>query len=176
MAILAGDALLNLAYETASQAFDLEPCNPAVGKAFQILSTKTGMTGMIGGQSVDVEYVDRPLTAEQLQFIYELIGAVLAGADADTVEKIGQIGRNVGMAFQIQDDILDVTGDEAVLGKPTKSDEKNHKITYVSVKGLDQAHRDVERYSKEAVRLLEELPCENEFLYKLILNLVSRDA
>ena len=187
MAILAGDALLNLAYETASQAFGLEPGNPTVGKAFQILSAKTGMTGMIGGQSVDVEYVDRPLSAEQLQFIYELktgalieasmmIGAVLAGADADTVEKVGQIGQNVGMAFQIQDDILDVTGDEAVLGKPTKSDEKNHKITYVSVKGLDQARKDVERYSKEAVRLLEELPCENEFLHELILNLISRDA
>ena len=187
MAILAGDALLNLAYETASQAFDLELGNPTVGKAFQILSAKTGMTGMIGGQSVDVEYVDRPLSAEQLQFIYELktgalieasmmIGAVLAGADADTVEKVGQIGQNVGMAFQIQDDILDVTGDEAVLGKPTKSDEKNHKITYVSVKGLDQARKDVERYSKEAVRLLEELPCENEFLHELILNLISRDA
>ena len=187
MAILAGDALLNLAYETASQAFDLEPGNPTVGKAFQILSAKTGMTGMIGGQSVDVEYVDRPLSAEQLQFIYELktgalieasmmIGAVLAGADADTVEKVGRIGQNVGMAFQIQDDILDVTGDEAVLGKPTKSDEKNHKITYVSVKGLDQARKDVERYSKEAVRLLEELPCENEFLHELILNLISRDA
>ena len=187
MAILAGDALLNLAYETASQAFDLEPGNPTVGKAFQILSAKTGMTGMIGGQSVDVEYVDRPLSAEQLQFIYELktgalieasmmIGAVLAGTDADTIEKVGQIGQNVGMAFQIQDDILDVTGDEAVLGKPTKSDEKNHKITYVSVKGLDQARKDVERYSKEAVRLLEELPCENEFLHELILNLISRDA
>lgn len=187
MAILAGDALLNLAYETASQAFDLEPGNLTVGKAFQILSAKTGMTGMIGGQSVDVEYVDRPLSAEQLQFIYELktgalieasmmIGAVLAGADADTVEKVGQIGQNVGMAFQIQDDILDVTGDEAVLGKPTKSDEKNHKITYVSMKGLDQARKDVERYSKEAVRLLEELPCENEFLHELILNLISRDA
>ena len=142
---------------------------------------------LFGGQSVDVEYVDRPLSAEQLQFIYELktgalieasmmIGAVLAGADADTVEKVGQIGQNVGMAFQIQDDILDVTGDEAVLGKPTKSDEKNHKITYVSVKGLDQARKDVERYSKEAVRLLEELPCENEFLHELILNLISRDA
>ena len=77
------------------------PGNPTVGKAFQILSAKTGMTGMIGGQSVDVEYVDRPLSAEQLQFIYELktgalieasmmIGAVLAGADADTVRKGGR--------------------------------------------------------------------------------------
>ena len=78
--------------------------------------------------------------------------------------------------FQKMQQILDVTGDEAVLGKPTKSDEKNHKITYVSVKGLDQARKDVERYSKEAVRLLEELPCENEFLHELILNLISRDA
>ena len=89
---------------------------------------------------------------------------------------IEQAASDIGLAFQIQDDILDVTGDEAVLGKPTKSDEKNHKITYVSVKGLDQARKDVERYSKEAVRLLEELPCENEFLHELILNLISRDA
>ncbi len=187
MAILAGDALLNLAYETASKAFELEPCNPAVGRAFRILAEKTGLYGMIGGQSVDVEYVDRPLSAQQLFFIYRLktaaliessmmIGAVLAGASEEEVEKVGLIGRNVGMAFQIQDDILDVIGDDEVLGKTTKSDEKNKKTTYVSVKGLEQAQKDVADYSKEAVRLLEELPCENEFLRELILNLIHRNA
>ena len=114
MAILAGDALLNLAYETASKAFDMEPDNPRVGKAFQVLSGKTGLTGMIGGQSVDVEYVDRPLTEEQLYFIYRLktgaliegsmmIGAILAGASPEEVEKIQMVARNVGLAFQIQD-------------------------------------------------------------------------
>lgn len=187
MAILAGDALLNLAYETASKAFELEPCNPAVGRAFRILAEKTGLYGMIGGQSVDVEYEDRPLSAQQLFFIYRLktaaliessmmIGAVLAGASEEEVEKVGLIGRNVGMAFQIQDDILDVIGDDEVLGKTTKSDEKNKKTTYVSVKGLEQAQKDVADYSKEAVRLLEELPCENEFLRELILNLIHRNA
>lgn len=187
MAILAGDALLNLAYETASRAFDLEPGNPAIGKAFQILAGKTGIDGMIGGQSVDVENVDQPLGEEQLSFIYRLktsaliesammIGAVLAGASDEDVEKIQQIGRNVGMAFQIQDDILDVIGDEGTLGKATKSDEKNNKTTYVSIKGLAQAQEDVSGYSKEAIRLLQELPCENEFLHELILNLIHRNT
>ncbi len=187
MAVLAGDALLNLAYETAAQAFELEPGNQAVGKAFQILAGKTGIDGMIGGQSVDVENVDQPLSEEQLYFIYKLktgalieasmmIGAVLAGASAEETEKVEQIARNVGLAFQIQDDILDVTGNEEELGKPVNSDEKNKKTTYVTIKGLEQAKEDVARYSKEAVRLLNELPYENDFLYELILNLIHRNA
>lgn len=187
MAILAGDALLNLAYETAAKAFEMEPGNADVGRAFQILAGKTGIDGMIGGQSVDVEYVDQPLTEEQLYFIYKLktsalieasmmIGAVLAGASDEEVEKVAQIARNVGLAFQIQDDILDVTGEQEVLGKPINSDEKNKKTTYVTVKGLEQAQEDVARYSQEAIRLLEELPCENEFLRELILNLIHRSA
>ncbi len=187
MAILAGDALLNLAYETASKAFDMEPDNPRVGKAFQVLSGKTGLTGMIGGQSVDVEYVDRPLTEEQLYFIYRLktgaliegsmmIGAILAGASPEEVEKIQMVARNVGLAFQIQDDILDVTGEQETLGKPVKSDEKNKKTTYVTVKGLEKAQEDVALYSREAIRLLDELPYENEFLRELILNLIHRNA
>lgn len=187
MAILAGDALLNLAYETAAKAFEIEPGNPAVGKAFQILAGKTGLDGMIGGQSVDVEYVDRPLNEEQLYFIYKLktgalieasmmIGAVLAGASEGDVEKIQQIARNVGLAFQIQDDILDVTGDKEVLGKSVNSDEKNKKTTYVTVKGIETAKEDVARYSNEAIRILNELPYENEFLHELILNLIHRNA
>ena len=187
MAVLAGDALLNLAYETAASAFEIEPGSPAVGKAFQILAGKTGIDGMLGGQSVDVEYVDQPLSEEQLYFIYKLktgalieasmmIGAVLAGASEEEIEKIEQIAGNVGLAFQIQDDILDVTGDEEQLGKPVNSDEKNKKTTYVTIKGLEQAQEDVARYSKEAIRLLKELPYENDFLYELILNLIHRNA
>lgn len=187
MAILAGDALLNLAYETAAKAFEIEPGNPAVVKAFRILAGKTGVDGMIGGQSVDVEYDGKPLTAEQLHFIYRLktaalieasmmIGAVLAGASEEDVELVGQIGRNVGMAFQIQDDILDVTGNDEELGKATKSDEKNNKTTYVTANGLEKAQEDVAVYSKEAVQLLKKLPCENEFLQELILNLIHRNA
>lgn len=187
MAILAGDALLNYAYETAAKAFEMEPSNPAIGKAFTILATKTGIDGMIGGQSVDVEFAGQPLTDEQLHFIYRLktgalieasmmIGAVLAGASDEDVEKVRQIAHRVGMAFQIQDDILDVIGDEEVLGKTTKSDEKNKKTTYVTVNGLEQAQAEVARYSEEAVRLLGELPYENEFLHELILNLIHRKA
>ena len=175
MAILAGDALLNLAYETASRAFDMEPENPGIGRAFQILSGKTGYDGMIGGQSVDVEYVNQPLTEEQLYFIYRLktgalieasmmIGAVLAGASEEEIEKIQQVARNVGIAFQIQDDILDVIGEQETLGKPVNSDEKNNKTTYVTVKGLEKAQEDVAAYSEEAIKILDELSCDNEFL------------
>lgn len=187
MAILAGDALLNLAYETASKAFDMEPENPRIGKAIQVLCGKTGLDGMIGGQSVDVEFVDQPLTQEQLYFIYTLktsalieasmmIGAILAGASDEEVEKIQIAARNIGMAFQIQDDILDVTGEQEVLGKPVNSDEKNNKTTYVTVNGLEKAKEDVARYSKDAAKLLDELPYENEFLRELIINLIHRRA
>lgn len=187
MAILAGDALLNLAYETAAKAFDMEPDNPGIWKAFQVLSTKTGLNGMIGGQSVDVECVDQPLTEEQLCFIYRLktgaliessmmIGAILAGASEEEIEKIQAVARNVGFAFQIQDDILDVIGEEETLGKPVKSDEKNNKTTYVTVKGLEKAQEDVAFYSGEAIRILEELPYENDFLKELIQNLICRNA
>lgn len=188
MAILAGDALLNLAYETASKAFAIEPDNHArIGRAFQVLSGKAGMDGMIGGQSVDVEYVDQLLTKEQLSFIYSLktgalieaammIGAILARASAEEVDKIQTVARNVGLAFQIQDDILDVVGKQEILGKPVKSDEKNKKSTYVTVMGLEKAREDVAVYSKEAIRILDELPCKNEFLGELILTLIYRNA
>ncbi len=187
MAILAGDALLNLAYETALKAFDMEPDNPRIGQALRILAGKTGLDGMIGGQSVDVEYAGKPLNGEQLHFIYRLktgalieasmmIGAVLAGASPEELEKVRQIAANVGFAFQIQDDILDVTGDQETLGKSVNSDEKNEKTTYVTVNGLEKAQEDVARYSKEAIRILDELPYENEFLRELILNLIHRRA
>ncbi len=185
MAILAGDALLNLAYETAVQAFSEAPGDPKVARALEILARKTGGYGMLGGQSVDVEYAGKLLNEEQLSFIYRLktgalieasmmIGAVLAGASDEEVEQIEQAAGCVGMAFQIQDDILDVTGREEELGKPVNSDEKNQKTTWVTVHGLDAAREDVERYSKEAVRLLGALPYENEFLDELILHLINR--
>lgn len=187
MAILAGDALLNLAYETAATAFASEPDNQNIGRAFAVLASKTGVDGMIGGQSVDVEYVDRPLNEEQLYFIYRMktsalieasmmIGAILANASDQDVEKVQQIARSVGLAFQIQDDILDVTGDRETLGKATGSDSKNNKTTYVTVNGLEKSQEDVAEYSRAAIRLLDELPCENEFLRELILNLIHRSA
>lgn len=186
MAILAGDGLLNLAYETASRAFEMEPENPAVGKAMAVLARKTGITGMIGGQSVDVEQSGKDLSRGQLDFIYRLktsaliegsmmVGAILAGASADEAAQIEQVASDVGLAFQIRDDILDVTSTSQILGKPINSDEKNHKTTYVTMEGLKKAEKDVKEISGRAIDVLDQLGRKNEFLRNLILELVIRE-
>lgn len=186
MAILAGDGLLNLAYETASKAFEMEPENPAVGKAMAVLARKTGIAGMIGGQSVDVEQSGKDLSRGQLDFIYRLktsaliegsmmVGAILAGASADEAAQIEQVASDVGLAFQIRDDILDVTSTSQVLGKPINSDEKNHKTTYVTMEGLKKAEKDVKEISGRAIDVLDQLGRKNEFLRNLILELVIRE-
>ena len=186
MAILAGDGLLNLAYETASRAFEMEPENPAVGKAMAVLARKTGITGMIGGQSVDVEQSGKDLSRGQLDFIYRLktsaliegsmmVGAILAGASADEAAQIEQVASDVGLAFQIRDDILDVTSTSQVLGKPINSDEKNHKTTYVTMEGLKKAEKDVKEISGRAIDVMDQLGRKNEFLRNLILELVIRE-
>lgn len=187
MGILAGDALLNLAFETATQAFDLEPANPAIGRALQILSKKAGIYGMVGGQVVDVESENTTdMTKEKLDFIYRLktsaliesamlIGAVLAGATEEEQKIIEQAAGKVGLAFQIQDDILDVTSTMEVLGKPIGSDEKNHKVTYVTYEGIEKARDDVKALSTEAINLVESLSGKNEFLTELLSYLIARD-
>ncbi|MCD8152420.1 MAG: polyprenyl synthetase family protein [Clostridiales bacterium] len=186
MAILAGDGLLNYAFETAVKALQMEPGSPRVAEALAILSHNAGIYGMLGGQVVDVESEGKPLSREKLDFIYELktgalieasmrIGAVLGGADAGQQELISQAARDVGMAFQIQDDILDVVGDEAVLGKPVGSDEKNEKTTYITVRGLDAAAQDAERISKRAVAVMESLPVQNIYLNELLKYLIGRE-
>ena len=167
MGILTGDALLNLAYETAAKAFDMEVADTRVARAFAVLAKKAGVYGMVGGQVVDVESEksdDCSITREKLDFIYRLktgaliessmmIGAILAGASSDEVSRVEQIAAKLGLAFQIQDDVLDVTSTLEVLGKPVGSDEKNNKATYVTFEGLDKAVSDVERISKEAEEL-----------------------
>lgn len=186
MAILAGDGLLNLAYETACSAFLMEPGNPAVGQAMTILASKAGVNGMLGGQTVDVEAVGTPLEKEKLDFIYRLktgallessmmIGAILAGASVKDVDKMERVASDVGLAFQIQDDILDQTSSSQVLGKPVGSDEKNHKTTYVTIEGLEKSKKDVESISKRAIQTLKEIPGENAFLEELILSLITRE-
>lgn len=185
MGILAGDALLNYAFETASRCFDKTGNLSAATKAFQIFSRKAGVYGMVGGQVVDVERTGQPLDKEVLEFIYTLktgallegalmVGAALAGADDSALDKMEQIGRCVGMAFQIQDDILDCTSTTQELGKPIHSDEKNEKTTYVSLYGIEKSHQAVEEYSHQAVTLLEELPGKNLFLEDLIEYLINR--
>lgn len=186
MGILAGDALLNYAFETAVKAFEIAPEQSlTIGKALGILAEKAGIYGMIGGQVVDVLATGKPLSREELDFIYELktgalikasmmIGAVLAGASESDISKIEQIAADVGLAFQIQDDILDVTSTTEELGKPVKSDEKNEKTTYVTLRGLEQSEKDVARISEEAIRLLDEIEEKNSFLELLIRELIHR--
>lgn len=187
MGILAGDALLNYAFEIAASAFDMEDVDAAkIGKVIQILSGKAGIYGMIGGQVVDVLSTGQEVDGETLDFIYQLktgaliecammIGAVLADADSEQVQAVEQIAAKVGMAFQIQDDILDVTSTAEVLGKPIHSDEKNEKTTYVTWKGLEEAKREVARLSEEAVGELRQFHPEDDFLETLLLSLIHRD-
>lgn len=188
MAILAGDALLNYAFETATHAFDIEPDNKNTGRALRILAQKAGVYGMVGGQVVDVESekTGTDITREKLDFIYRLktsaliessmmIGAVLAGADSDQIDIIEKTASKLGLAFQIQDDILDVTSTLEVLGKPIGSDEKNNKVTYVTFEGLDKASKDVETISKEAEKLLDSFEGDKEFLKGLFEYLIHRE-
>ena len=190
MAVLAGDGLLNYAYETAAKAFDkaddLEEMK-RVARALQILAEKAGIYGMIGGQNGDLEAEEGklPLTEELLLFIHEkktaaliqaalMIGGILAGASGTEIRSLAKAAYDIGIAFQIQDDILDVTGNEKILGKPIGSDEKNHKLTYVSLNGLEKSKEDVKRLSGEAEEILSSFQEKNPFLISLIDSLITR--
>ena len=187
MGILAGDALLNYAFETAAKAFSMYPTKALeIGMALQVLAGKAGIYGMIGGQVVDVESAGNAVSKEVLDFIYELktsaliessmmIGAILAGADDKAIKDIETIAKNVGIAFQIQDDILDVTSTAEVLGKPILSDEKNEKTTYVTLVGLDKAKEYVEKISLEAIELLHRFETNDLFLEELLKSLIHRE-
>ena len=187
MGILAGDALLKYAFETACSAFELEPEKSLmIGRALKILADKAGIYGMIGGQVVDVKESGHKITGDMLDFIYRLktgalieasvmIGAVLAGASDEEILKIEEIAGKVGMAFQIQDDILDVTSTTEMLGKPIHSDEKNEKTTYVTLRGIEESRKEVKRLTSEALDTLKGLKYENAFLNELLEWLVYRE-
>lgn len=188
MAILAGDGLLNYAFETALRAFDIADAGeyPRIVRALEVLANKAGIYGMIGGQVCDVESENQQeeISAGKLLFIHEhktaalieaamMIGGILAGADEKRISALEQAASDIGIAFQIQDDILDVTGSQEVLGKPIGSDERNHKQTYVSIYGLQQSAKDVDRLSREAISLMELQ--EDSFLFQLITWLIHRE-
>lgn len=187
MGILAGDALLNYAFETAFRAFVIEPEKSlSIGRALAVLGEKAGIYGMIGGQVIDVKETGHTVAKDVLDTIYRLktaalieaammIGAILGGASEEDVKKVERIAEYVGVAFQIQDDILDVTSTSEVLGKPVHSDEKNEKTTYVTLMGIDEAKKEVERLSNEAISLLHQLPGKNAFLEELLLQLIHRN-
>lgn len=191
MAVLAGDALLNYAFETAArgltEAADTEEAGRAAA-ALGVFAGKAGIYGMIGGQTADIEAENRQdkVTKEQLLFIHEnktaalvqsamMSGAILAGADAGEIAQIEKCGYNIGIAFQIQDDILDITGSLEVLGKQAGSDEKNNKTTYVTLNGIEQAKKDAVLLSEEALLIVSSFKERNEFLERLIKKLITRE-
>lgn len=190
MAVLAGDGLLNLAFETAAAAFDMAGSLEEMKRAalaFRILAAKAGVYGMIGGQCADIEAGSgQEMTEELLLFIHEnktaaliqaafMIGAVLAGADKEAVTAMEKAAFNIGIAFQIQDDILDVTSSAEVLGKPVGSDERNHKLTYVAMHGLEESREEVRKLSGEALDILGSFEKRNRFLEELVSALITRE-
>lgn len=196
MGILAGDGLLNLAFETGNKAFSgiskyagagsIElNLYKRVSKALEVLGYKAGIYGMIGGQVIDIEGNDKLTPKDRLDMMYGLktgalieasmmIGAILAGAETDEIKTIENIAGDVGLAFQIKDDILDVTSSQAELGKPVHSDEKNEKTTYVTIMNLDSASNEVTVISERALKAYDTLNRKNEYLEELIEQLISR--
>ena len=193
MGVLAGDGLLNYAYELAiktamkyAEQGDTATCEACI-RAAKILSEKAGIYGMIGGQCADLEAEGKEKTAseEELLYIHEhktgclieaalMTGGALAGASAEEIGTLEKIGSDIGIAFQIRDDILDIIGDTAQLGKKTGSDEANDKVTYVTLNGLEESEKEVKRLSDEAKKLLEKLPGDKEFLTSLTDSLIGR--
>ena len=178
---LAGDALMIYAFETAAKS--TAPADKLLS-CIRILAEKSGIYGMIGGQTVDVQLAGKQPTRAQLEFIYKnktsalieasfMMGATLAGADNETIAKLEQAATCIGMAFQIQDDILDVTSTEEELGKPIGSDADNNKITWLTFYGLEQSQKDVAEYTDKALGIISEIG-DYPFLNELLKSLVGR--
>ena len=188
-AILAGDGLLNLAMETALTAFDFADSQKerlCVIKALRVLFDRSGLLGMIGGQTIDVENEGKQISEDVLLTIYNEktgalieaamgIGAILSGAEDTLVSELMEAAREIGVAFQIQDDILDVTSTFEKLGKPINSDEKNHKVTYVTLHGLSDSEKKVRQLTDSALCRIRPVTDMNSFLKELICWLVDRD-
>lgn len=195
--ILAGDGLLNHAFETATNAYydtNDNQCKERTIRSLRVLGDKAGIYGMIGGQVIDtcilegqkITDQDKNKLVEELNHMYTLktgaliqasmmIGAILAGASEEQIELVEEMATNIGLAFQIQDDVLDVTSTTEQLGKPVLSDQRNEKITYVALLGLEKAKEEVAFYSEKSLDIYKKLGLSNPFLYDLINMLISRD-
>ena len=179
---------VNLAYETILQAFRYEEEGDRIYRAAAILANKTGFSGMLGGQGLDVENEKNgtmKYDEEELLYIYEhktaalleaamMVGAVLGGATREQISAMEQIGNRIGLAFQIRDDILDVTSTQEELGKPVFSDARNEKTTFVTLYTVEQAAAIADRLTEEALEKLKELPGETEFLENLFREMAGR--
>lgn len=186
MATLAGDALLNYAFEVMlSSAIDKEDANKYL-KAINEVAKHAGIYGMIGGQVVDVESENKVIDKDKLDFIHlnktaamiigcMRAGAIVGGADKEALEKITTYAKNIGLSFQIVDDILDIVGEEEKLGKPIGSDLENHKSTYPSLLGLEESRRIANELIDEAKNAIKDLSSEVEFLNQLADYIINRD-
>ena len=188
MAILAGDGLLNYAFETAMKSFTMEGDLEKKARALSVLAQKAGIYGMIGGQTADIEAEDLgdQVTTEHLMFIHAhktsalieaamMAGAILAGASQEETAQIEEAAYEIGIAFQIQDDILDVTSTLEMLGKPIGSDAKNHKTTYVTLKGLEESRKEQQELSLHAIETIRSIGYSNDFLMELVTSLITRE-
>ena len=183
-ALLAGDALLTHAFFAAANAADIPP--ERVSRAISVLAQKAGIYGMVGGQVMDLDFEKNGANGEELTAMYikktsclleaaAMCGAVLAGADEETVKKTEEYAENLGLAFQITDDILDCTADEKTLGKPIGSDKKNGKTTFVTLLGLDGAKQKAALLTKKAEDILNGFSGDTSYLNELTEYLLNRN-
>ncbi len=184
-AILAGDGLLNKAYEIMSETA-AERNEKKVNLAMKVVANAAGVNGMIGGQVVDIESENKSIDENTLLYIHNnktgalieaslLCGGLIGGATQEQLEYLSVIGKKIGLAFQIKDDILDVTGNPEILGKPINSDEKNCKTTYVTLYGLEKAEAEFNRLSTEALALVDAFAENGAFLKQYATKLIYRD-
>lgn len=181
-ALLAGDGLLTQAFQIIGD------CNLSDSKkvlATRLLAQNSGVSGMIGGQVIDLKYESETPDLKQLLSVHRLktgalisaaclLGCIAAGADNDKISAASRFAYNLGIAFQIKDDILDVVGNSEILGKPVGSDAENEKTTYVTLEGLEKAQSDVEKLTNAAINELSAFD-NNEFVMLLAQKLVNRN-
>ena len=183
-AILAGDSLLNQAYIVISKSLLQEQQLERKIRAFSEFTHSVDR--MIAGEYVDTEYEGKQISHEYLEYIHNnktgallkaccRIGAILAGAKEDDIENITEYANNIGLAFQIKDDILSEIGDEKVLGKPTGNDKEKGKCTYVTKYGLEESQKKLEVLTKEAIKRTEKYGEKGEFLKELALYMMERN-
>ena len=190
MAVIAGDGLLNYAYETALKALreakDREE-TLRVTAALELLAKNAGIYGMVGGQCADLQTDRDPSSVDEETLLYIhrnktaalidsglVIGAVLGGAPESDVRSLHAIAQNIGLAFQIEDDILDVTGNAKELGKSVGKDAQEGKVTYVSMHGLDASREQVRKLTDESLKLFDSLSVSDDFLRDVLEMLVTR--
>jgi geranylgeranyl diphosphate synthase type II len=185
MALLAGDALLALAFELiAGNAATVPP--DRVVAVMKLIARGSGTWGMVGGQVADIESEGKDITPETLRYIHahktgalltasSLAGALLCGADQAQQEALRRYGASIGLAFQIADDILDIVGDEAKIGKPVGSDQKQDKATYPKLYGLEESRRRMQAESAAAAAALDGFGAAAEPLRAIARFIVERD-